>query len=213
MFVPRRSIAQRWASTLFLISCFLHSCSAATDVGVQFLEDVGLIRIIVVCCECWSQTSWCGDTNRKDGYRWRFEGSHLLPHALLLRQSGTVHGFSRVLNEGFVPHVRYLSLTRPRSRARVGMWKHSSIPTIGWVTVSITSPTICLRRSADPITLTSSIHLAHKVYTAIYPIQTDPTEPATSNAVMAACGTTSASFHMSIRSCTPCNDGVVCDVW
>jgi len=33
-----------------------------------------------------------------------------LPHASFPRQSGTVHGFSGEVNEGFVPHVRRRSL-------------------------------------------------------------------------------------------------------
>jgi len=39
------------------------------DVSVLFLKDVGQIRSDMVCCKCGSQLSWCGDTNRKDGYQ------------------------------------------------------------------------------------------------------------------------------------------------
>ena len=46
------------------------------------------------------------------------EGSHLLPHALLPRQSGTVHGFSREFNEGYVPHVRSYEHDRQHVVAR-----------------------------------------------------------------------------------------------
>lgn len=42
-----------------------------TEVGVQFWKDVGLIRSIMVCCKFGWQMSWCVNTNRKDGYRWR----------------------------------------------------------------------------------------------------------------------------------------------
>ena len=78
------------ANKLFLTFLFSNS-----EVGVQFLKDVGLIRSSVVCCKCRFQMSWCVNINVTvtDG---NVGGSHILPHALLPRQSGTVHGFSRV---------------------------------------------------------------------------------------------------------------------
>src|SRR5215470_9909810 len=54
------------ANTLFLAFVFSNN-----DVGVQFLKDVGLLRSAMVCHKCGSQMSWCVDTNRKDGFRWR----------------------------------------------------------------------------------------------------------------------------------------------
>jgi hypothetical protein len=53
------------ASKLFF--AFLFSDS---DVGDQFLRDVGLIPSSMVCCKCRSQKSWFVDTNDKDGYQW-----------------------------------------------------------------------------------------------------------------------------------------------
>src|SRR5215469_6966682 len=85
------------------------------DVSVFSLKEVGQIRSSMVCCKYGSQLSWCGYTNRKSGYRL------LHPHASLPSQSGTVHGFSRELNEGFVPHVRRCALIRTQSRAREGI--------------------------------------------------------------------------------------------
>ena len=69
-FVPRRSIVQRWTPTVFLISCFCHSCSA-TPAFASIFEGCGAIRSSTVCCKCGSQISWCAYTNLKDGYRWR----------------------------------------------------------------------------------------------------------------------------------------------
>jgi hypothetical protein len=42
-----------------------------TDVGVQFLKDVGLIRSAMACPTCGLQITWCADASKKDGYRWR----------------------------------------------------------------------------------------------------------------------------------------------
>jgi len=139
------------ANKLFLTLLF-----SDPNISVLLLKDVGQIRSCMLCCKCGPQLSWCGDTNRKDCYRWRCQRILLLPHALLPRQSGTVHGFSREFNEDFVTHVRRRSLIRTRSRARSGMWRHSSILTIGWGTTSITWPTTCLQRCADPTTWTTS---------------------------------------------------------
>jgi hypothetical protein len=50
-------------SKLFLIFLF-----SDPDVGVNFLNDVGLFRSSMVWCKRGSQMSWCIDTNRKDSY-------------------------------------------------------------------------------------------------------------------------------------------------
>jgi hypothetical protein len=39
-----------------------------TDVGIQFLKDVGFIPRSIVSCRCDSQMSWCVDTGVKNGY-------------------------------------------------------------------------------------------------------------------------------------------------
>lgn len=39
------------------------------DVGVRFLNEMGLIRWSMDCCKCGFHMSWCVDTNPKDGYR------------------------------------------------------------------------------------------------------------------------------------------------
>ena len=41
------------------------------DVGVQFLTNVGLIPISMMCRRCGSQMSWCVDKSVKDHYQWR----------------------------------------------------------------------------------------------------------------------------------------------
>ena len=61
------------------------------NVDVQFLKGVGLIRSTMVSCKCGSQISWYVRTV----INYHVGGSHLLPHALLPRHAGTVHGFSR----------------------------------------------------------------------------------------------------------------------
>jgi len=57
--------------------------------GVLFLKDVGLIRSSMLCSKCGYQMFWCVIVRTfTDG---DVGGSHTLP-----RQSGAVHGFSRV---------------------------------------------------------------------------------------------------------------------
>ena len=124
---------------------FLSFLFSDPDVAVQFVKDVGLIRRSMMCCKCGSQMYWCVDTNHEMVTHDCVGGSHLLLHALLPSQSGRVHGFSGEFNESFVLHVRRRSLIRTRSRARGGMWKHSSIPTTGWGTTYNTWPITCLR--------------------------------------------------------------------
>jgi len=132
------------------------------DVSVLFLKDVGQIRSDMVCCKCGSQLSWCGDTNRKDGYQWRCQRITQLPHALLPRQSGTVHGFSREFNEGFFSsrtmsfaHMNTFESTwwhmkaflNPYNRMRHYIW-----------------PTTYMRRCAEPTwTSSPSSFLAYNV--------------------------------------------------
>ena len=96
---------------------FLAFLFSDPDVGVHLLKNVGLIRSSRVCCTCGSQTFRCVNTYRKNGGG----ESHLLPHALLQRHSGTIHCFSREFHEGFVPHVRRRWLKRTRSSACGGM--------------------------------------------------------------------------------------------
>ena len=40
-----------------------------TDVGIQFLKDVALIRSAMACPTCGLQMTWCADASKKDGYR------------------------------------------------------------------------------------------------------------------------------------------------
>jgi hypothetical protein len=37
------------------------------DLGIQFLNDVGLIRSKVMCNTCGRNITWCADPKRKDG--------------------------------------------------------------------------------------------------------------------------------------------------
>jgi len=85
------------------------------DVGVQSLKDVTLIRRVWCAVsanhKCPGASILVVRTVTDDDVG----GSHLLPHALLPRQSDTVHGFSSEFHEGFVPHVRRRLLIRTRS--------------------------------------------------------------------------------------------------
>ena len=83
----------------------------------------------------------------------------MLLHALLPRQSGTVHGFSREFHEDCVPHVQRCSLIRTRSRACGGIPQPLQ-PDGG--TTSVNWPTTRLRRGADPTTCITSQVLRHR---------------------------------------------------
>ena len=84
---------------------FLALLFSNPEVAVHFLEDVGLFRSGMVWCNCWSEMSWCIDTNLRTVTVGDVGGSHLLPHYLFPRQSGTIHGFSRVtsISQRFSP--------------------------------------------------------------------------------------------------------------
>ena len=58
--------ANGFANKLFLAFLFSNP-----EVGIQLLKAVGLIWSRIVCCKCGFQMSWCVDTNRKVGFRWR----------------------------------------------------------------------------------------------------------------------------------------------
>jgi len=131
---------------------FLAFLFSDREVGVQFLKDVGLIRSSVVCCKCWSQMSWCVDTNRKDGYRWRCRritsASTSIRHGSWLQ-----HGISW----RFCSSHTTSPLIRTRLGARGGMWRHSSISTTGWWIISITWPTTVFQvHRQEHTTLSSS---------------------------------------------------------
>jgi len=104
------------ANKLFLTFLF-----SDPDVSVIFLKDVGQNWSSMVCYKRRSQLSWCCDTNRKDGYRWQCQIITLFLRASLPRQLGTVRGFSREFNVGFVSYVRRRSLIRTRSKACGGI--------------------------------------------------------------------------------------------
>jgi hypothetical protein len=114
---------------------FLAFLFSNPDVRVQFLKYVALIRR--VWCAVSADHKYPGaSTLAVRTVTDDVGGSHLLPHALLPRQSDTVHGFIREFHDGFVPHVRRRSLIRTRSRARGGMWRYFSILTTEWGTTS-----------------------------------------------------------------------------
>jgi hypothetical protein len=54
------------ANKLFLT--LLHS---DTDLGIQFLKDVGLFRIKVSCNSCGRDMTRCAEPKLKDGFRWQ----------------------------------------------------------------------------------------------------------------------------------------------
>jgi len=51
---------------------FLTFLFSDKDLGIQFLKDVGLIRIKVACNTCGRDITWCTDPTTADGFRWRF---------------------------------------------------------------------------------------------------------------------------------------------
>jgi hypothetical protein len=48
-----------------LIITFLFS---DPDVCIQFLKDVGLIRLSLACTKCGCEMTWCVDASKKDGF-------------------------------------------------------------------------------------------------------------------------------------------------
>ena len=127
-----------------LSKLFLAFLISDSYVGVSFLNDVGLVRSSMVCCKYGSQMSWSIDTNCKNVYQWRYRRITSASECSAPTPVRHGYGCSREFHEGFVLNVRRRSLIRTRSRARGGMWRHSSIPT-----TSITW-------GCDPTTWTSS---------------------------------------------------------
>ena len=54
------------ANKLFLTFLF-----SDTDLGIQFLKDVGLFRIKMPCNTCGRDMTWCAEPKTKDGFRLR----------------------------------------------------------------------------------------------------------------------------------------------
>jgi hypothetical protein len=85
---------------------FLSFLFSDPGVGIHFLKDVWLFE--AVWCAVSVDPKYPGAptlilrTVTNDDV----ERSHPHPHAVLPRQSGTFHGFSKEFNVGFVPHVQ-----------------------------------------------------------------------------------------------------------
>ena len=107
---------------------FLAFLFSNPDVGVQFLKDVGLIRSSMVCCECWSAYR----NLEMHGYT-----QQTVNHTICFHDAHT--GAHMNTTESTFQHVKAFL----NSYNRMG-------------TTSITWPTTCLRRRADPTTWTSS---------------------------------------------------------
>ena len=71
-FVPKTSYGRASlgddgeANKLFLTFLF-----SDTDLGIQFLKDVGLLRSKVRCNTCGRDMIWCAEPKPKDVFRWR----------------------------------------------------------------------------------------------------------------------------------------------
>ena len=50
---------------------FLTFLFSDTDLGIQFLKDVGLFRSKVPCNTCGRDLTWCAEPKPKDGFRWQ----------------------------------------------------------------------------------------------------------------------------------------------
>jgi hypothetical protein len=70
--VPKTSYRRAWlgddgeANKVFLTFLF-----SDTDLGIQFLKDVGLLRSKVPCNTCGRDMTWCAEPKPKDGFRLR----------------------------------------------------------------------------------------------------------------------------------------------
>jgi hypothetical protein len=51
-------------------SDFLTYLFCDRDLGVQFLQDVGLIRSKVLCNTCGRKMKWSAESNATDGFSW-----------------------------------------------------------------------------------------------------------------------------------------------
>jgi hypothetical protein len=78
------------ANKLFLTILFSN-----TDLGIQFLKYVGLLRSKVPCKTCGRDVTWCPEPNRRTVSDGDVE-EELLSYALRRSLSGPIHGSSRV---------------------------------------------------------------------------------------------------------------------